>query len=208
MDVAPLFELRLRTPRLELRLPSDDELRALGELAVAGIHPPEKLPFAVAWTDTVSVESFVEFHRAALDAWQPERWTLNFVTFSNGEPIGTQALSGEDFAVKRTVSSGSWLGREFQGQGFGTEQRAAVLELAFRGLGAQTAITGAVAHNKPSQRVSEKLGYRFVGEDTVSPRGEPVPHFNYRLERDGWRPPFQIELEGVEPCLALFGASG
>jgi hypothetical protein len=51
MEISPLFGLRLRTPRLELRLPTDDELVELRELAHAGVHPPDEMPFAVAWTD-------------------------------------------------------------------------------------------------------------------------------------------------------------
>ncbi|HYU50364.1 MAG TPA: hypothetical protein VEO91_10615 [Candidatus Limnocylindria bacterium] len=34
----PLFDLRLRTERLELRLPDDDELARLCAIARAGIH--------------------------------------------------------------------------------------------------------------------------------------------------------------------------
>ena len=63
--------IRLRTARLELRLANPAELVALGELAVAGIHPPEEMPFGVAWTDDVTVESFVAHHGERLAAWRP-----------------------------------------------------------------------------------------------------------------------------------------
>lgn len=62
-------ELRVRTPRLELRLPTEDELHALAEVALAGIHPPERTPFYVPWTDRAHLpgfrEEFVAHHRAA-----------------------------------------------------------------------------------------------------------------------------------------------
>ena len=165
------------------------------------------MPFGRAWTDDLRLEDFAAFHRAALAEWTPESWDCNFVTFLDGEPIGTQGLHGHDFGATRTVGSGSWLGAAFQGQGYGTEQRAAVLELAFRGLGAVAAETGAVAANRRSQRVTEKLGYRFAFENTVSPRpGESVPHLNYRLEREDWRSPFPVALEGLDACRHLFGA--
>ncbi len=48
MNVEPLYRLRVRTPRLELRLPDDDALEQLYEIAAAGIHPPEEMPFGVA----------------------------------------------------------------------------------------------------------------------------------------------------------------
>jgi hypothetical protein len=46
----PLFELRIRSEHLLLRLPTDDDLIALLQLAKAGIHPPDEMPFGVAWS--------------------------------------------------------------------------------------------------------------------------------------------------------------
>ncbi|HEX6699957.1 MAG TPA: GNAT family protein [Gaiellaceae bacterium] len=209
MSLDPLraLRLRLRTPRLELRLPAHDELVELFRVAEAGIHPPEEIPFGRAWTDDLDLDRFLEFHEGALEAWTPERWDLNLVTFLEGRPIGSQALHGHSFGLTREVGSGSWLGAPYQRQGLGTEQRAAVLELAFAGLGARAAYSGALVHNLASQRVSEKLGYRFMYEDTLSPRGEPIAHRNYRLARADWRSPVPVEIEGLEPALPLFGVS-
>ena len=50
-DVWPLFGLVLRTPRLELRVPSLEQLAALAELADEGVHDPAAMPFLVPWTD-------------------------------------------------------------------------------------------------------------------------------------------------------------
>ena len=68
--------------------------------------------------------------------------------------IGAQDVRAHDFAVLRTVSTGSWLGREHQGRGRGREMRAAVLHLAFAGLGCLIAQTAAYADNGPSLGVS------------------------------------------------------
>jgi RimJ/RimL family protein N-acetyltransferase len=204
-DLAPLFGLRLRTPRLELRLPSHDEIVELYRVAAAGIHPPDEMPFGVAWTDTLNEADFVAVHERALRGWEPSGWDANFVTFRDGRVIGTQSLHGHALAERREVGSGSWLGCAWQRQGFGTEQRAAVLELAFRGLGARAATSGAIWDNVASQRVSEKLGYRLIGESTISPRGEPQRHFDYRLEATDWRAPFPIQIEGLEQALPHFG---
>lgn len=205
MNVEALWELRLVTPRLVLRLPTEDELHELFAVAEAGIHPPEEMPFAVAWTDDLQRERFVDFHREAWALWTPEKWTCNLVTFLEGKPIGTQEISGENFPEKREVGTGSWLGAPFQGHGYGTEQRAAVLELAFRGLGAKAATSGAVEHNIASQRVSAKLGYSQTGTRELAPRGEPVTHYDYRLEAGDWRSPIPVELVGLGGCLPLFG---
>jgi RimJ/RimL family protein N-acetyltransferase len=206
MDVAKLWSIRVRTPRLELRLPTDEELEKLYRLAEAGIHPPDEMPFAVPWTDNLNEEDFLSFHRGSWNGWTPEKWTCNLVTFRDGEVIGTQGFEGVNFAETREVETGSWLGAAFQGHGYGTEQRIAVLELAFRGLNAVAARSGALVHNVASQRISEKLGYRMTGTSEIAPRGEPVPHFNYRIEREEWRCPVPVEIAGFEPALPLFGA--
>jgi RimJ/RimL family protein N-acetyltransferase len=163
------------------------------------------MPFGIAWTDDLDEARFLAFHRGHWDSWSPTEWTCNFVTFVDGRVVGTQAVSATEFAARREVATGSWLGAPFQTRGYGTEQRAAVLELAFRGLGAAAATSGALVHNVASQRISAKLGYRTTGISEVAPRGEPVPHFDYRIERDEWRCPFPVEIEGLEPALPLFG---
>ena len=68
LDAAwPLFALRLRSERLVLRLPTDDELVALMAVAKAGIHPPGEMPFGVAWSTIPSPEferQFMQHHWA------------------------------------------------------------------------------------------------------------------------------------------------
>jgi RimJ/RimL family protein N-acetyltransferase len=82
-----------------------------------------------------------------------------------------------------------------------------VLELAFAHLGARVAVSGSNVHNLSSQRVSEKLGYRVTGTRTIAPRGEPVEHFDYRLERDEWASPRpRSRSKAWRPALPLFGA--
>ncbi len=211
MNVEPLYELRLRTPRLELRLGTREELEGLGRLAREGIHPPEEMPFAMAWTDRSGdegfLDSFVEFHEAALRNWLPEKWSLNLLVFVGRQLAGSQTIEAEDFVSTRTVTTGSWLGKRFQRQGLGTEMRAAVLELAFRELGAEAAASGAIVGNEASKRVSEKLGYTIAGTSTVSPRGEPLTQHDLRIERKAWASPIPVEIAGHHSCLALFGVS-
>jgi RimJ/RimL family protein N-acetyltransferase len=205
VNFEPLWGLRLVTPRLVLRLPTDEELDRLFAVAEAGIHPPEEMPFEIPWTDDLDHDRFVAFHREAQNTWSPEHWTLHFVTFLDGEPIGSQDLAAEHFAEQRAVGTASWLGARFQRHGYGTEQRAAVLELAFRGLGALAATSGSLVDNISSQRVSEKLGYAQTGTREIAPRGEPVTHLDYRLEAHEWSSPVPVELVGLASCLPLFG---
>lgn len=208
---AALRAIRLRTPRLELRLADEEELRSLGELARLGVHPPERMPFYVPWTDAAHepgfVDDFVAHHRGTLARWSPARWTLNLIAFLDGRPVGSQALRAESFAEQAVVDSGSWLGAGQQNRGLGTEMRAAALELAFRGLGARAATSGSFEDNPQSARVSRKLGYSEVGEAVHAPRGAPIRERLYRLERGAWRSPVEVELENVEAALPLFGVT-
>jgi len=204
---SPLTRLRLRTPRLELRLGTNAELRELGRVAVAGIHEPDAMPFEFPWTDGATEESVRDYHRDRLREFAAEDWELGLVAFHRGRPIGIQSLAAERFAERRTVVTGSWLGRDSQGQGLGTEMRAAVLHLAFDGLGAEVARSGAIAGNPQSLGVSRKLGYQVVGSHIVHPRGEPVEHTDIELRRDSFRSPMPVEVVGLEQLLPLFGAA-
>ncbi len=161
------------------------------------------MPFAYPWTDELELESFLAFHDQQLQRANPDAWTLNFVTFLDGAPIGSQTLAAWDFPVARTVATGSWLGTPFQGWEFGAEMRSAVLELAFLGLGATAAVSGYLDGNEQSRRISERLGYRVTGRDTISPRGEPVGRTSVRLERYDWRGNPTV-IEGLD--LVDFGA--
>jgi RimJ/RimL family protein N-acetyltransferase len=201
----------LRTTRLELRLPTEDEVVELAHLAEQGVHPPEFMPFFVAWTDAIGspgyVDGFAAYHRAARASWRPDEWRLNFGVWTDEGLIGTQGVEANEFAATRVAQTGSWLGQRFQGRGYGTEMRAAVLELAFAGLGAELSMSGALEGNVASTRVSEKLGYEPAGEATASPRGEPVREQRFRLTREVWesRARIDVEIVGLELCLPLFG---
>jgi RimJ/RimL family protein N-acetyltransferase len=202
----------LHTERLELRLPTRDELVALAHVAKAGIHPPEQMPFRVAWTDRVGmpgfVESMVEHHLGLARDWTRENWSLELSVRLDGEPIGFQGIRAEGFAESRSIDTGSWLGRRFQGRGYGTEMRVAVLDLAFSGLGALVATSGYAEDNLQSKSVSLKLGYEPAGEGWESPRGEPIRHLKLEMTAERWAayPHARTEIDGLTGCLALFGA--
>jgi len=201
----PLTRLRLRTPRLELRLATVAELRALYRIAEAGIHDPAFMPFEVAWTDALEENAFLAFHASRISTWTSDDWHLELVAFVDGAPIGVQGINGLAFGTRRVVTTGSWLGRDRQGRGLGTEMRAAVLTLAFEGLNATVARSGAITGNDASVAVSRRLGYEQVGTHTVSPRGEPVEHADLELRRERFSSPVTVEVDGLERVRAFFG---
>ncbi|MFH9966521.1 GNAT family N-acetyltransferase [Streptomyces mirabilis] len=208
----PLAGLRLTTRRLELRLPDSDELVELASLAAAGVHDPAVQPFTVAWTDVAPeqrTQSVLQYHWRCWAAWKPEDWDLNLVVLRDGVVVGTQGISARDFAVRREVGTGSWLGRTYHGHGLGTEMRAAVLHLAFAGLGAQQAISGAYVDNSASLGVSRKLGYRDDGIERHAVRGRPAVLQRLRLTAEQWqdRQRVPVAIEGLPDCLTWFGLS-
>jgi RimJ/RimL family protein N-acetyltransferase len=87
--------------------------------------------------------------------------------------------------------------------------RAAILHLAFSGLGAIEAYSGAWEDNSSSLGVSAALGYVRNGCTWDLRRGVRVRHIDLRLDRETWERHRRddITLSGLEGCLDLFGAS-
>ncbi len=211
LDAAwPLFALRLRTERLVLRLPTEDELLLMIEVAKAGIHEPDSMPFGVAWSTVPSPafeQSFLKHHWGVRAAWTPSTWFLNLMVELEGAPIGSQSIDASDFAIDRTVHTGSWLGRAFQGYGFGKEMRAAVLGLAFDELGALVATSEAFLDNDASNGVSRSLGYEPNGFGSLAPEGVARETQRFRMTLESWRtrPRPPVAIEGLDACRDMFG---
>ena len=210
IDHWPLLGLRLTSPGLELRLPSGEELGELADLAAEGMHGPGSVPFLVSWPGLPPAErarALVQRHWRRRGDWSPDDWSLDLAVFADGRVVGQQEISGRDYRILREVSTFSWLGLRYQGQGLGTEMRAAVLHLAFAGLGAAEAVSGAFADNAPSLRVSEKLGYESDGIERLAASGCATTTRRLRLPRARWEMSERIPVSvtGLSPCLPLFG---
>ena len=220
-EIWPPARVIVRTPRLELRLPTDSEIAALVALGRDGIHAPDTMPFASPWSDADSElgpQQSVAWHAQCRASWSPTSWTLLAGVFVDGEPAGAQDIGASEFAITREVSSGSWLGKRFQGRGLGTEMRQAILHLAFEGLGALTARSGAYLDNAASIGVSTKCGYETDGTNTVvrrrgvqAPGGESAERAieqRFLITRERWleRRRDDIVIEGLDAqALRAFG---
>ncbi|MGW6579490.1 GNAT family N-acetyltransferase [Streptomyces globisporus] len=206
----PLYGLRLRTPRLELRLPGLELLDELASAAAHGVHDPDRMPFSVAWTDGKPDEvarAVFQHVLGTVAGWSVQDWTLSLAVLHEGEVVGRQDLMGRDFGVRRQVETGSWLGLPHQGRGLGTEMRAAALHLAFAGLGARYAVSAAMTDNLRSLGVSRRLGYGDDGLDTGVVRGAAVTLRRLRLDRARWEAhrSVAVTVEGLDACRAEFG---
>lgn len=212
--VWPLFDLEIRTPRLTLRYVDDSLACRLALLALEGVHDPDEMPFLVPWTDVPSPlqeRGSMQFYWSERAALGPRHWSIPFATIVDGEVLGMQGVTADDFVTLRTVKTGSWLVQRAHGRGIGTEMRSAVLWFAFEVLGAQRALTAANATNGPSNGVTRKLGYEPNGSSWAAPRGTSVAQNNYVLPRERWRerePRDDIEVHGFDACRALLGLQG
>jgi RimJ/RimL family protein N-acetyltransferase len=209
-DLWPPAAVVVRTPRVELRWPSDDDLVALAALAADGIHDEAFMPFGAPWSlgDPAEVaRNVLRWHWRTWAEWDPAKWSWNPVVVADGRVVGTQGVSATSFGVTRTVESGSWLGRKHQGQGIGKEMRAAMLHLAFAGLDATWACTGAFDDNEPSLGVTRSLGYHPNGERILAVQDQRRRELLFTLPRADWEQTRRtdIELEGVEAARPMFG---
>ena len=206
----PISDIRIRTERLELRLPDLELLDELATLAAKGVHPPDTMPFSVPWTDLPSPElerSAIRWNLHQMGSWRPEAWSFNPVVLYQGRVVGTQEISADHFGVTRTFRTGSSLGHAYQGQGMGREMRAAVIHFGFVCLGGQVALSAAFRDNLASLGVSRSLGYQENGVLVVERRGVRAEQVGLRLTRERWESTTRpaVRVEGVERSLDLFG---
>ena len=136
----------------------------------------------------------------------PQEWTLLLGIWHDGEFIGCQDVGAKDFAILKTVSTGSWLRRSAQGHGFGKEMRAAVALYAFDWLGADAAESEAAAWNQQSLGVSRSLGYELNGVTRAAWGGKAVDVQKVRLTPATFkRPDWQLKVEGHEATAKYLG---
>lgn len=216
VDVWPVFGIRIRTPRLVLRTPTDADLGELLDVVTTGVHDPATTPFVVPWTDCESPkreQEALKYWWGCRSGFGLEAWDLPFAVEFEGRLVGVQNLSAKQFVQRRTAETGSWLGLEFQGLGIGTEMRKAALYFAFERLGALSVTSQAFVDNEASKRVSLAAGYVPNGFTHALRRGMRSEQAEFVITADRWaevsgRQEFGadgIEVEGLEACLPMFG---
>jgi RimJ/RimL family protein N-acetyltransferase len=195
----PLHDLVLTTPDLELRVVDEAAAKQLTALAPDDLGFNPKIP-------SIGYDVLQNYWRS-MGQWRVDDWVLPFVVRRHGEPLGVQALEGKDFVVRRVIDSYSWLVRSARGHGIGKQMRTAVLELAFRGLGAQYAISEAYEDNAASLGVSHHLGYRDNGRSVERRDGRPETVWSQHLllPAADWSPSWEVSISGLDACLPLFG---
>lgn len=206
----PLTQLTITTPDLVLRVADDNQLDELAQVAAGGVVPPGAVYFPQPWasgTPAEAARNVLQNHWWARGDWCEDNWRLLLAVFHDGRVIGQQNLSARDFRITREARTGFWLGRQFQGHGFGTQMRAAALHLAFGGLGAERVVSTAFAENAASRRVSAKFGYRSNGVRRLAVDGNLVEAHDAVITAQDWQDltPQPTQVEGLDICRPLFG---
>ncbi len=208
----PPLNVRVVTPRLELSPATDELLERLVPIVRAGKATADPPP----WDDPSSfyepdpdrrVQQWLRGIWRGRGTVTPTLWRLYFVVMVDGEAVGMQDVTGNQFPIFGTVETSSWVSSDARGRGIGTEMRVAALHLAFAGLGATEAHSEAAVDNVGSNAVSERLGYERNGTSWATHRRRPVLGQRWRLERRVWETGRRddIVLSGVEECRAALG---
>ena len=207
----PLVDLLVSTPRLSLRYVTDGLGEELADLAAQGIHDPDIMPFSEPWTDVPPPElqrnTLRYFWRCRAETTS-ENWTLNLATHDrDGTLIGLCTLNAERFPTTRIATTGSWIGRRYQGQGLGREMRQAALHLLFAGLNGETATTRAWHDNTASLNVTRSLPYTEHGAVPEQRRDRPDTMLAFAMTRQQWQTIRRndIQLVGSGPICEFFG---
>ncbi|MFB9673343.1 GNAT family N-acetyltransferase [Microlunatus capsulatus] len=210
----PPLAVEITTPLLSLRGATDDLLAELAPLVRAGEAVAEPPPF----DDPMSlyeVDPERRVQRWLQGVWRgrgsvsADLWRLSFVVVHDGRAVGMQDLIGQRFDVFRSATSFSWLARSARGRGLGREMRAAVLHLAFEGLGADRAESEAFTDNAGSNRISQSTGYVANGTTWATRQGSAAVLQRWQLSREDWLPRRRddISLAGVAACRAALAIS-
>src|SRR4051794_18264848 len=100
----PLLDLRVRTPRLTLRVARDEELLVLADRAAGTLLAPEQAAFMGAWTQLESPEferSFMRRHWRWRADWSAEDWRLPLGVYEDDVLLGGIDAWASDFPVLR-----------------------------------------------------------------------------------------------------------
>lgn len=203
----PLANLEAVTPRLTLTYVGDDLGEELALLAARGIHDPATMPFSTPWTDVPSPElerNTLRFYWRNRAETTVEHWHLNFAVTIGGVVVGMCSLVADGFPARRTVETGSWLGRPYQGQGIGTEMRHAALHVAFAGLHAEYVTTSAWHDNTASLRLTRSLPYIETGKTRRQRRTHDDTMIEFSMTPSQWGTIRRndIQLKGIDAVRA------
>lgn len=164
------ISIEVRTPRLTLRMPREDDAVIIATLI--NDRDIARMMSSVPWPYSLSdAVGFVQHTREL----PPEKDCVLVADHADFGPIGVFGLTRKE---DLHAELGFWLGRTFWNRGFATEATGALLGWAAESWGKRAIVAGHFADNAASGGVLCKAGFLYTGE--VRPRfslarGEAAP---------------------------------
>ena len=179
----------LETERLIIRNFKADDWQDLQEMAVK-YQESEYAQYDHEWpTDAEEIQDVAEWFAGGDDylavCLRETGKLIGFIALKSYEEKDAPEGGGE-------FSLGYVFNPDYHSQGYATEGCRAVLDHAFRPLGAERVVSGTAAANTPSCQLLRRLGMRETGQHTASfyetSEGEPIEFvaLSFTLSRDEW----------------------
>jgi RimJ/RimL family protein N-acetyltransferase len=187
-SIPKLTELPLviETPRVKLR----PQVQSDADAFFPYVADPE-LSKMVSWAPHTAIDETREWLRSGAEkvaAGTDMIWTIEH----EGAPVGCIGLHGITWAMRTLrldrAEMGYWIARPFWRKGLMTEAATAATRWAFETLGLHKVTITCFDGNVGSQRVIEKVGYRFLcrSEEDVWRDGKWHAHLRYELISSEW----------------------
>ena len=178
--------LVIDTPRIQLRPLVQTDVEAIWPYA----SDPE-FPRFMTWApheDREDTRGWIAGQAELLAAGTDVVWAIEH----EGKLVGTIGLHGIRWHLRAwrvdRAEMGYWVAPPVQSKGIATEAGQAAMRWGFDTLGLHKITIGCIEDNKPSKRVIEKLGFRFLGreEEHLWNHGRWWNHLRYELTVSEW----------------------
>lgn len=137
----------------------------------------------MTWDPPGNKAELVDIAHRNLREWNAgNSFTFTSELIENNVAVGRVGIRRE--ASPSVWGIGFWVHPYYWGCGYAAEAAHAVIHFGFSELSASKIVTAHAIWNTRSQRVIEKLGFRFMGENPCGfeKHGQPVAEYEYEIE--------------------------
>ena len=180
------LSLVIETPRLKIRPIAAGDVDALHPIAA-----DPAVSRLLSWSAHVDREQTRAWVQSVIDQ-RAAGTAITWAIEREGQLIGCIGLSGITWTFRAwridRAELGYWLGQSHWGQGLMTEAALAATRWAFETLGLHKITIGCIEGNAASQKIIERIGYRFlaVAEDDAWRDGRWWNHRRYEMTAGDW----------------------
>jgi RimJ/RimL family protein N-acetyltransferase len=172
----------LFTERLVLRYPKSEDASIIFSV-VGSPEFPEQLPLK----EMDSLDKIEAWLKRLIELWDDDRvysWIMEERV--SKQLLGQVTLSKIEGNHKWALAF--WTHPTYWGKGYATEGAKRILKFGFGELGVKTIWAAAGTWNKGSNRVLEKLGMSYIGDNPKGyySRNEPIPTHEYEISCEDW----------------------